>query len=205
MDRDGFGAKGNFGTRWPGADTGHPIDLLGEDQFIEIQRAVGVGVLKAGSQGEGAADVEIVGVLQGHLGVLEGFASDLIGEDMQADSPGQCIKMLVKSGAVGHKGGVQGRPLVAEIEGEAGIKGVPGQGWVQVEGVGIELRKYHILSGCGCTKQTKDTAEQGSAQAFGDPTGRDKSRKTVQHFGGWGVNFKRIRVKTKKTKGKPSD
>ena len=57
MDGDGFGAKGNFGTRWPGADTGHPVDLLGEDQFIEIQRAVGVGVLKAGSQGEGAADV----------------------------------------------------------------------------------------------------------------------------------------------------
>ena len=57
MDRDGFGAKRNFGTRGPGADTGHPVDLLGEDQFIEIQRAVGVGVLKASSQGEGAADV----------------------------------------------------------------------------------------------------------------------------------------------------
>lgn len=86
MDGDSFGAKGNFGTRWPGANTGHSVDLLGEDQLIEIQRAVGVGVLETGSEGEGAADVEIVGVLQGHLRVLEGFAADLVGEDMQADA-----------------------------------------------------------------------------------------------------------------------
>ena len=84
--------------------------------------------------------------------------------------------MLVKTGTVCDKRCVQRRPLIAEIKGEAGIKGVPCQGWVQVEGVGIELRKNHILSRCGCTKQTKDTTKQGSAQAFGDPTGRDKRR-----------------------------
>lgn len=78
--------------------------------------------------------------------MAECLRANLIGKDMQPDTPTQGIKVLVKAGAVGYKGSVEGRPLITEIEGEPRVLCITCQGRIQIQGVGVKLGKDRILS-----------------------------------------------------------
>jgi hypothetical protein len=65
---------------------------------------------------------------------------------MDANTPGQGVKVLVKTRTVGHEGGIEGRPLVAKIESQSGVEGIPRESRVEVKGIGIKLRKNRILA-----------------------------------------------------------
>ena len=83
---DRFGSKRNFRVCWPAANPVDSVNLFRKGEFIEIQGAVSVGVLKTRPQCPVSIDVQIVGILQGHLGVAEGLRANLIGEDMQTNT-----------------------------------------------------------------------------------------------------------------------